>query len=389
MGTLPTTGPAAEIYRYALPLREPLGTGRGLLHVRRGLLVRLRDRHGHSGWGEAAPLEGWHGPDLAGTQNVLEAWLAGVGGFEDPAEPARRAEATLREVPCAWAAVAGAACDLAARRGGVGLAAFLATAGGGPAAPQQPADRPVATAALVAGDTPDAVARGAAAACAAGHGTLKLKVGNRPLAGDLARVEALRRVAPDAALRLDANGAWGDAAAEAVRALARFEPELIEEPCGGLEALARLQQQSEVPIAADESLPPLRELRRRLPLGVAVAVLKPSALGGPEAVLEATAALAASGTTPIIGSFMESAVGLATAAHIAAVAARRGAPAAGLGTASLFERNVCEPPAVRHGAMWLPQAPGLGPAPRPGGDLRLVRSFDAAGGRGPAGELPA
>ena len=363
------SGAGAALYSYELPLREALATGRGELRRRRGLLVCLRDRDGREGWGEAAPLEGWHGPDLAATTEALAVWLRAAAPLEEPDALVAHADQTLREVPCAWAAIAGAAADLAARRRGVPLAAFLAgevpTPGGSPG-------RPVPTAALVGGDTPESVAAAATGAAAAGHTTLKLKVGSGPLADDVARVAALRDAAPAAALRLDANGAWGAAAGDAVRALARFEPELLEEPCRGLGQLRRLQERSDIPIAADESLPPLAEIHRHLPLGVAAAVLKPSALGSPVSVLGAAAALAETGTGAIIGSFMESAVGLATAAHVAAAA---GGPAAGLGTSVLLQNDVCEPPAVQQGAVWLPAGPGLGLAPDPAGGIRLIETF--------------
>ena len=359
----------AALYSYELPLRQALATGRGELTRRRGLLVCLHDRDGRAGWGEAAPLHGWGGPDLDATGEVLAGWLRAAAPFEEPEALAARADATLREVPCAWAAIAGASADLAARRRGVSLASFLAAEV--PASGVAPGTQ-VPTAALVGGDTPESVAAAAAGATAAGHTTLKLKVGNGPLADDVDRVAALRDAAPAAALRLDANGAWGAAAVDAVRALARFEPELLEEPCRGLGQLRRLQQRSDIPIAADESLPPLTEIHRHLPLGVAAAVLKPSALGSPVSVLGAAAALAGTGTGVIIGSFMESAVGLATAAHVAAAA---GGPAAGLGTSALLANDVCEPPAVHRGAVWLPAGPGLGLAPDPTAGIRLVETF--------------
>ncbi len=362
-------GAGAAIYSYVLQLRAALSTGRGSLGYRRGLLVCVRDHHGLTGWGEAAPLPGWHGPDLETTGAALASWLRAEVPLAEPDALATRAEATLRDVPCAWAAVAGAAADLAARRDEVPLATYLAgqlCEAGEPPAPQVP------TAALIDGASPGAVAAAAAAATAAGYRTLKMKVGSGPLADDVARVSALRHAAPSAALRLDANGAWGVDAGDAVRALAPFGPELVEEPCRGLGELRRLQERSDIPIACDESLPPLADLHRHLPLGVAAAVVKPSALGGPVAVLRAAAALSEAGTGVIIGSFMESAVGVTTAAHIAAAA---GGPAAGLGTSTLLRNDVCEPPAVRQGALWLPALPGLGLAPDAAGGIELLETI--------------
>ena len=352
--------PAASLYTYALALRDPLSTGRGPLTHRRGVLVCLRDARGHEGWGEAAPLRGWHGPDLMTTSEVLARWLRSVAPIDHPEALIRHVDAGLRAAPCAWAAIGGALADLEARRRGITLAALLAEM---TSSARVPSSGPVATAALLEGETPPAVAGAAAAARAAGFGTVKLKVGNRPLAEDVARVAALRDAAPDVALRLDANGAWGSEAADAVAALGRFEPELVEEPCHGLEALRALQGRTPVPIAVDESLPALVDLQHHLPLGVGVAVLKPSALGDPRAVLRAAVALRESGSAVVIGSFLESAVGLATATHVAAVA---GGPAAGLGTAALLVEDVCAPLPVRDGGLWLSPRPGLGLTPDPG-----------------------
>ncbi len=364
-------GTVATLHHYVLRLRHPLPTGRGRLTHRRGVLVCLRDSDGHEGWGEAAPLAGWGGPDLATTSSVLARWLRDVGPGADPEGLGGRAAETLAHVPCAWAAVGGAVADLLARRRGTTLAGYLSAAafpGRGPVPGEVP------TAALLEGDDPSAVAGAAAAAAAAGFETLKLKVGNRPLADDMARVSALREAAPHAALRLDANGAWGRDSLAATEALAPFEPEMIEEPCRGLADLRRLQEQAPVPIAVDESLPPLADLHRHLPLGTSAAVLKPSALGDPHAVLGAVAALGATGTTTVVGSFLESAVGVATAAHIAAAVG--GAPA-GLATSTMLQEDVCEPLPVDEGALRLPARSGIGLAPDRG---RLARLRD--GGHG-------
>lgn len=352
-------GTLATLHHYVLRLHQPLTTGRGRLTHRRGVLLCLRDNDGHEGWGDAAPLEGWGGPDLATTSSVLARWLREVGPGDDLARLGGRAAETLADVPCAWAAVGGAVADLLARRRGTTLAGYLSAAtfpGREPLVTEAP------TAALLAGDDPSAVAEAASSATAAGFKTLKLKVGNRPLADDLARVAALREVAPHVALRLDANGAWGRESLAATETLAPFEPEMIEEPCRGLDDLRRLQAQTAVPIAVDESLPPLAEIPRHLPLGTSAAVLKPSALGDPHAVLGAVAALAATGTTTVVGSFLESAVGVATAAHIAA--ATGGAPG-GLATSTMLQEDVCEPLPVAGGAVKLSTESGLGLFPDP------------------------
>ncbi|MCY3924057.1 MAG: hypothetical protein OXG52_00880, partial [bacterium] len=102
-------GTAVTLHRYVLRLRRPLATGRRTLRERRGLLLCLTDDEGREGWGDAAPLEGFGGPGLATTARSLERWLRGAGEVADAESLARRADVTLGGLPCAWAAVGGAA----------------------------------------------------------------------------------------------------------------------------------------------------------------------------------------------------------------------------------------------------------------------------------------
>ena len=127
---------------------------------------------------------------------------------------------------------------------------------------RDPSPRLIPTAALIDGANPDAVARQARRARSAGYTTFKLKVGFKSFEYDLKRVAALRSaVGSEAALRLDANGAWSpDEALPKLEALAEYRPEFVEEPCSGLEEIRRLQVDSPFPLAVDESLPPLGDL---------------------------------------------------------------------------------------------------------------------------------
>ena len=128
--------------------------------------------------------------------------------------------------------------------------------------PRDLSPRLIPTAALIDGANPDAVARQARRARSAGYTTFKLKVGFKSFECDLKRVAALRSaVGSEAALRLDANGAWSpDEALPKLEALAEYRPEFVEEPCSGLEEIRRLQINSPFPLAVDESLPPLGDI---------------------------------------------------------------------------------------------------------------------------------
>ena len=88
--------------------------------------------------------------------------------------------------------------------------------------------------------------------------TFKVKVAEagQTLQDDVMRVNEVRRLRPEAAIRVDANGGWSVAeAVEAERALTEGGPlEYIEQPCKTVEELGAVQNQVRTPIAADESI---------------------------------------------------------------------------------------------------------------------------------------
>ncbi|MGJ7441009.1 o-succinylbenzoate synthase [Aquipuribacter sp. MA13-6] len=184
--------------------------------------------------------------------------------------------------------------------------------------------------------------------------TAKVKVAERgqTLADDLDRVAAVRAVlGADAAIRVDANGAWDlDQAVDALTALAAYRLDYAEQPVAEVADLARLRVRLaaaglDVPVAADESV-----RRAEDPFAVALAgaadvvVVKVAPLGGVRRLLEVAEVLQARhGVGLTVSSALDSSVGLA--AGVAAAAALPGAPrAAGLGTAALLAADVTTAP---------------------------------------------
>ncbi len=109
--------------------------------------------------------------------------------------------------------------------------------------------RPVPTCYTISLGAPEAME--AAAAKAAGHPILKIKLGG---AGDPERIEAVRRGAPDTRLVVDANEAWSEASFEAnAAACADAGVELIEQPFPAKADAGLALLKSPVPICADES----------------------------------------------------------------------------------------------------------------------------------------
>lgn len=100
---------------------------------------------------------------------------------------------------------------------------------------------------------PDVVGSRAAAAVERGHDHLKVKLGAE---NDRARLAAVRDAAPDATLRVDANGAWDEAEAlDLLPVLEHYDVAMLEQPtpAPNLAALRTVSAYTSIPVAADEA----------------------------------------------------------------------------------------------------------------------------------------
>ncbi len=164
----------------------------------------------------------------------------------------------------------------------------------------------------------EATAARAAAMAAAGFPCLKLKVGRGDPDHDVERVAAARgAVGPSVALRADANGAWDlETAVRTIGRMERYGLELVEQPVASLPDLALVRRRVGVPVAADEAVRGPLDARRVRELAAADAVvLKVQPLGGVRAAL---AVADEAGTPALVTSMMETSVGLAAGAALAA-----------------------------------------------------------------------
>ncbi|MFB7251043.1 o-succinylbenzoate synthase [Microbacterium sp. NPDC056234] len=176
--------------------------------------------------------------------------------------------------------------------------------------------------------------------------TAKVKVAEpgQLLADDVARVRAVREaMGPEGRIRIDANGACNiDEAEHAIHALAEFDLEYVEQPCASVDELAELRTRVKymgIPIAADESVRKASD-----PIAVARAgaadllVIKAQPLGGIRRALDI---VAEAGLPAVVSSALDTAVGLAQGALLAASLPELDYDC-GLGTGALFVEDVAE-----------------------------------------------
>jgi o-succinylbenzoate synthase len=310
-----------SLHPYRLPLAAPLLL-KGVRHAEReGVLLRLEDPEGRVGWGDAAPLPGFSAELLAEASRQLEGlagWVRDLrpeAPWGDPAHPLHAEIGGLGLVPSAQFALDLALLDLAAQASGRTLAALLH--------PDPEVSLPLN--ALLAGEDPEATLREASRLAALGYRTLKVKLGRRPVAEEVALVRALQeRLGPGVALRGDANQAWtldeASAFAEGAPAM-----EYVEEPLRDPADLPALWFDTGLPIALDESLAGLGPGDLVGKGWAAAVVLKPTLLGGVMRTLGFARQARALGIRPVLSGAFES--GVAMRAHVALAAATGGAPA--------------------------------------------------------------
>lgn len=187
--------------------------------------------------------------------------------------------------------------------------------------------------------------------------TIKVKVAEagQALEDDRARLRAVRElVGGSVRVRIDANGHWSLAEAHAaLTQLAAFDLEYAEQPVADVEDLARLRELLgasgvPVPIAADESIRKAEDPLRVARLGAAdVIIVKAQPLGG---IRRACEVVAASGLPAVVSSALDTAVGIALGARLAAALSTLD-HACGLGTGAFFDRDVARVGAVTTGSL--------------------------------------
>lgn len=273
-----------EAVPFALPMRRRF---RGTTQ-REGLLLR-----GPSGWGEFSPFPDYS--DAASAKWLASAVEAAYGSWPEPLRTTVPVNAII---------------------------------------PAVPAD--------------DAATLTREAALERGCTTVKVKVAEpgQSRLDDEARVAAVRD-SLDAVLgkgvgriRLDANGAWSvEDATRALKRLAAYGLEYVEQPCSALAELELVRRQVDVPVAADESIrwsSDVPDLRGR----VDFAIMKVAPLGGVNRCLELVERV---GVDVVVSGSMDSAVGLSAGLALASLLPER---ACGLGTGALLAADVISRPLV-------------------------------------------
>ncbi|WP_435345623.1 mandelate racemase/muconate lactonizing enzyme family protein [Haloarchaeobius sp. HRN-SO-5] len=337
-----------ETREFAVSLARPLATARGEMTDREGVLVRVTDGDA-VGLGEATPLASWT-ESLGECRSALASAADRLtAGEETPGEVLE----DLSNAPAARHGLSLAFADLRAGRRGEPLYRYLG----------RQSERESVPVNATLGDDPEAETVAAAReAVEAGYGAVKVKVGTRPVAEDVARVRAVRdAVGQGVELRADANGAWDrEQATEAFDGFADAGVRFVEQPLppDDLAGHAALRG-GPVGVALDESLASYSVAGVLDADAADLLVLKPMALGGVERARQAALRAREEQVASVVTTTVDAVVARTAAVHLAA--SIPGVSACGLATADWLSTDVGPDPCpVDDGVVRVPDAPGLG-----------------------------
>lgn len=324
-----------------LRTRHPFIIARGGQSEYRTVMVRITDRDGVEGWGEAAATR-FYGETLDTVQAALLTYgpLLGDDPFQLEAIE-RRLETTLRGNAAARVAISAALHDLVGKRLGVPVWKYWGL---------DVAAAPMSTF-TIGMDTPEMIRRKVGEA--AEYPILKIKLGG---AHDIELLQTIRS-ATDKELRVDANCGWTPShAVRMLPVLREFGVTVLEQPVapGDIDGLAHIRRAADIPVIADESCVTSADIPRLVGKvdGINIKLAK---CGSLREAIRMIAIARANNLMVMIGCMIESSLGITAAAHLTPLV-----DIVDLDGAALLAEDPFVGAGIPNGRVTLPTAPGLG-----------------------------
>ncbi len=324
-----------------LKTRHPFVIARGSQDTYRTVAIRLVDRDGVEGWGEAAPQR-FYGETPETVLAALEAYATVL-----PTEPFHLEEAEARFATAlsgnhaARAALSAALHDLVGKRLGAPVHRLFGL---------DPARCPISTF-TIGIDTPERMRMKVKEA--EPYPVLKIKLGT---ADDLGILQAIRE-ATRKEIRVDANCGW--TRKQAIRmlpVLEEFGVTVLEQPLhpDDIEGLGTITRKSRIPVIADESCLTAGDIPRLVGKvdGINIKLAKTGSL---REALRMIAIARAHHLMVMVGCMIETSVGITAAAQVCPLV-----DICDLDGAALLASDPYAGATIAGGRLVLPEGPGLG-----------------------------
>jgi L-alanine-DL-glutamate epimerase-like enolase superfamily enzyme len=323
---------------------HPFVIARGGATEHRLIRIRITDRDGVEGWGEAAPNR-FYGETadtalgaLARLAPVVEA--CDTWALEDVETEMNRA---LRFNGSVKSAISAALHDLAGKRFGVPLYKLWGL---------DPTKAPLSSFTISIAASEDELRDRVRQAAA--YPVLKVKLGTDH---DAQIIRTVRETAPDKVLRVDANAAWSPKyALRMIDVLVECGVEYVEQPVAAhdVDGLRFVRERSALPVIADESCVVSTDIPRLV--GAVDGInLKLSKCGGLREALRIIATARSHGMLVMAGCMIETSLGITAAAHLAPLL-----DYADFDGAALLADDPYVGATIDGGRIVIPSSPGLG-----------------------------
>jgi L-alanine-DL-glutamate epimerase-like enolase superfamily enzyme len=324
--------------------KHPFIIARGGTSEFRVVWVRLQDRDGLEGWGEAAP-SAFYGETADSVMTAIARFTPIIEAADSWSVDAieRALEKSLRYNAAARTAVSAALHDLAAKRLGIPLFKLLGLSG-----------MTTPTSSFTIGIAPDHETLRARVRDAAQYPILKIKLGTDR---DAEIVRIVREEAPNAILRVDANAAWTAKLALAMLdTLTRHGVDMLEQPVAphDIAGMRFVRERSPIAVVADESCIVASDIPKLEGVvdGINIKLAKCGSLREAQRMI---AVARAHGMRVMCGCMIETTLGIAAAAHFSSLL-----DDADLDGATLLADDPFIGPTIPNGRVTLSEAPGLG-----------------------------
>ena len=324
--------------------KHPFIIARGGSSEWRTLWVRITDRDGIEGWGEAAP-SGMYGEtvdtDVAALERLRPIVEAADSWSIDALETAMHK--SLAHTGALKSAISAAVHDIIGKRLGVPLWKLWGLT---------PGTAPLSSFTIAI--APDVATTKARVMEAKEYPILKVKLGSDR---DEEIIRTVREAAPDKVIRVDANAAWtAKHALRMVPLLVELGVEFLEQPLPGhdLAGMRFVRERSALPIIADESCVTSADIPKLDGVvdGINIKVAK---CGGLREAIKMVAIARAHSMSVMTGCMIETSLGITAAAHFAPLL-----DAVDLDGAALLAADPFKGATIVGGRVALPDAPGLG-----------------------------
>ena len=302
-----------EVYRVSLRYREPFRIALGTSTKSENIILRIKTDFKVEGWGEASPSFRITGETPETVTNALDKIgpkMIGMCPFR-PEQIVEAMDEAVRGNSSAKAAFDMAVFDIVGKKAKKPVSMLL----GG-------YRNEVFTDLTLSIKSPRQMAKDSVRAVRKGFKALKVKVGVNPKQ-DVERVRRIREaIGSEIKIRIDANQGWSvRQAMNVLRKLEPYEVEFVEQPVRAkdIEGLAKVRENSSIPVMADESVhSPEDAIRVITAEAVDLINIKLMKSGGIWKAAKIAAIAEAAKIPCMVGCMGESNLGITAAAHFAA-----------------------------------------------------------------------